>query len=112
METWGITLIQKEESRSDPANYRPVTVLSVISNVMEAIIVDTLMSYSEELSYVEKQQHGFRHNRLCSTNLLLAKNIWTEAVDSGTGVDVVYLAFSKTFDRPDYRIFLTKLQRC
>jgi len=43
------------------------------------------------------QQHGFVPKKSCFTNLLQSFEAWTDAVDSGFGVDVMYLDYSKAF---------------
>lgn len=57
------------------------------------------------------EQHGFRQHRSCTTNLLLARDTYTETVDDGTGTDVIYVFFSKAFDRLGPRIRRHKLQQ-
>ncbi|CAI2738983.1 unnamed protein product, partial [Dicrocoelium dendriticum] len=90
-----ITPIHKGGSRTDPANYRPITLLPVLSKVMESIVADALMQYLESHNLIAPEQHGFRQKHSCNTNLLIARNSWTEAVDDGVGVDVIYLDFPK-----------------
>ncbi|CAH8480123.1 unnamed protein product [Dicrocoelium dendriticum] len=105
-----ISPIHKGGSRSDPSNYRPVTLLPILSKVMESIVADALVCYLENCNLITPEQHGFRRQRSCTTNLLIARSSWTEAADAGEGVDVIYLDFSKAFDRLDHRILLSKLQ--
>ncbi|CAI2738740.1 unnamed protein product [Dicrocoelium dendriticum] len=105
-----ITPIFKGGSRSDPANYRPVTLLPVLAKVMEAVVAEALMDYLEKCNILVVEQHGFRQHRSCTTNLLIARGSWTEVADDGVGVDVIYLDFSKAFDRLDHRILLQRLQ--
>ncbi|CAH8562930.1 unnamed protein product, partial [Dicrocoelium dendriticum] len=77
---------------------------------MEGNISDALTAKLEEFNYLTPEQHGFRRNRSCTTNLPLARSSWNEAVDAGTGVDVVFLDFSKAFDRFNLSILLFELQ--
>ncbi|CAH8529971.1 unnamed protein product [Dicrocoelium dendriticum] len=105
-----VTPIYKSGNRAEPSNYRPITLLPVLSKVMERIIAEALMGYLENNNIIVPQQHGFRRNRSCTTNLLLARASWTESADARFGVDVVYLDFSKAFDRLDHRILLHKLR--
>ena len=44
------------------------------------------------------EQHGFVTNRDCMTNLLSALEVWTEAIESGCNIDVIYTDFAKAFD--------------
>ncbi|CAH8461816.1 unnamed protein product [Dicrocoelium dendriticum] len=105
-----ITPIHKGGSRTDPSNYRPVTLLPILSKVMESIVADALVCYLENCNPITPEQHGFRRQRSCTTNLLIAHSSWTEAAEAGEGVDVNYLDFSTAFDRLDHRILLSKLR--
>ncbi|CAH8490734.1 unnamed protein product [Dicrocoelium dendriticum] len=106
-----ITPIYKSGSRAEPANYRPITLLPVISKVMESIVAEALMGYLENNQILVPEQHGFRQNHSCTTNLLIARASWTESVDAGAEVDAAYLDFSKAFDHIDHRILHHKLQK-
>ena len=111
-EMWKIGLISpvyKGGDRSNPSSYRPVTLLPVLSKVMEAIVADDLMEFLETNGILSTRQHGFRKGYSCLTNLLLARDDWTKAVDDKYGVDVIYLDFSKAFDRVHHEILLRKL---
>ena len=104
-----ITPIYKGGRRSDPANYRPITLLPIISKVMESIVADEMTRYFEEMNILSGAQHGFRRRRSCLTNLLLVRDCWTKEVDNGHQVDVIYLDFSKAFDRVQHPVLLQKL---
>ncbi|CAH8638630.1 unnamed protein product [Dicrocoelium dendriticum] len=105
-----ISPIHKGGSRTDPSNYRPVTLLPILSKVMESMFADALVCYLENCNLITPEQHGFRRQRSCTTNLLIARSSWTGAANAGEGVDVIYLDFSKAFDRLDHRLLLSKPQ--
>ena len=54
-------------------------------------------------------QHGFIRGRSCATQLVLTHHHWTKALDDGLQVDVVFLDFTKAFDRVSQDILLQKL---
>ena len=66
---------------------------------MEKIIKEKLVKFWEtnDIKFC-KEQHGFRRGRSCLTNLLETLENWTEALDQGYGLDVVYLDYRKAFD--------------
>ena len=54
-------------------------------------------------------QHGFTKGRSCLTNLLEIIESWTEDVDQGDSVDVIFLDFQKAFDKVPKKRLLEKL---
>ena len=56
-------------------------------------------------------QHGFRSNRSCLSQLLSHYEAILSLLEEGLGTDVVYLDFAKAFDKVDFGILLSKLKR-
>ena len=94
-----VTPIHKKGSKSDPANYRPVSLTSVSCKVLESILKDRIMDHLENNNLLSATQHGFRGGKSCATNLIEFLNEITAAVDKGEPVDVVFLDFAKAFDK-------------
>ena len=61
------------------------------------------------ISYICDEQHGFRHKRSCETQLILTIHDLAKSLDSGLQSDVIFLDFSKAFDKVDHRLLLHKL---
>ena len=61
------------------------------------------------LPFLTDCQHGFVKGRSCATQLVLTRHRWTKALDDGLQVDVVFLDFTKEFDRVSHVILLQKL---
>lgn len=57
-----------------------------------------MIQYLVENSTVTHFQHGCVSKKTCSTNLLTTFEDWTAALDTGCGVDIIYLDFSKVLD--------------
>ena len=94
-----VTPIYKKGPKTDPANYRPVSLTSVSCKVLETILKDRLMAHLEENELLTPSQHGFRSGKSCCTNLLEFLDKVTAAADGGEPVDVVFLDFAKAFDK-------------
>ena len=104
-----ITPLFKKGSRSDPGNYRPVSLTSHIGKILEAIIKEKLLGHLMIHSLINTSQHGFLPRKSCLTNLLEFLEYVTHAVDSGKPVDVIYLDFQKAFDKVPHARLLNKL---
>ena len=100
--------IFKKGQKKDPANYRPVSLTSIPCKMMESIIKDKIMCHLEENGLIRDTQHGFQKGKSCATNLILTLEILTEASDKGIPVDLIYLDFSKAFDKVPHRRLLEK----
>jgi hypothetical protein len=93
-----ITPIFKSGSKSEPSNYRPVSLTSVVGKVMERMIRDVMMAHLIENNLIYKGQHGFVPGKSCTTNLLETVDIITDAINKGYWVILVLLDFAKAFD--------------
>jgi Reverse transcriptase (RNA-dependent DNA polymerase) len=102
--------IFKKGSKSDPGNYRPISLPCISCRMMESIIKDDIVSHLDRNWIIAKSQHGFQKNRSYTTNLLEFLKTETEAADSGKSVDVVYLDFAKAFDKVPHARLLCKVE--
>ena len=62
--------VYKKKSKSLPQNYRPVSLLSIISKVMESIVIRQLLNFLESRGVLSPRQFGFRKG-LSTTDLLM-----------------------------------------
>ena len=67
--------------------------------LLEAIIRDSIIKHLAENKLIVLSQHGFTAHRSCLTNLLEYLETLTHLVDEGHCIDIVYLDFSKAFDK-------------
>ena len=91
-------IIFKKGSKSKASNYRPISLTSPLVKILESIIRAKMMQYLMNNGIVSHYQHGFVPKQSCFTSLLESFEAWTAAGDSGYGVDVIYLDYSKAFD--------------
>jgi hypothetical protein len=67
-ERWGtgvIFPIHKHDSRLDPSNYRPITLLSVVGKLFGSLVNARLSAFSERVGSLSDEQGGFRAHRGC-----------------------------------------------
>ena len=106
-----ITPIHKGDSRSVPANYRPVSLTSHIIKVFEKVLRNNIIKHLDKNRLFNDSQHGFRLGLSCLSQLLEHFDTLLTMLEDGSNADLVYLDFSKAFDKVDLAIVLSKL-RC
>ena len=105
-----VTPIFKKGSKHSTDNYRPVSLTSIPCKIMESIMKDEMLDYLLRHSLLKSSQHGFMPKKSCATNLLEFLEKITEFFDNGTPVDILYLDFSKAFDKVPHRRLLAKVE--
>ena len=68
------------------------------------------MAFLEQKGLLNNTQYGFRSGRSCLSTLLNVFDNLINMIDSSTTVDMIYLDFSKAFDKVDHGIVLHKLR--
>nr|WP_204107529.1 reverse transcriptase family protein [Streptococcus dysgalactiae] len=96
--------------RKQAVSYRPISLTCITCKVMERLLVQRLQTHLEERSLLTPSQHGFRRHRSCLSNLLLARERWTDAKACGKEMDVIFIDFCKAFDKVPHSRLLTKLE--
>jgi hypothetical protein len=105
-----VTAIFKKGIRTEPGNYRPVSLTANICKVMERMIKEDIVNFLERKQIIRNSQHGFRNKKSCLTNLLEFMEHVSQKLDKGEPVDIIYLDFQKAFDKVPHKRLLAKLK--
>ena len=111
-DTWKIarvTPIYKEGEKSEKSNYRPISVLPVISRLFEKIIFDQLYQYMNGSGLLSPDQSGFRALHSTNTCLLKCTDDWFNGIDQGLLTGMIFIDLKKAFDTVDHEILCKKL---
>ncbi len=107
-----ISPIFKKGSRSNPGNYRPISLTSVPCKLMERIVRDVMLEHLFSNNVIASEQHGFVMRKSVVTNLLETVDRISDGIDNGFHVLVVFLDFAKAFDRVCHSSLRIKLIKC
>ena len=107
--TANVTPIHKKGDRTDPSNYRPVSLTSQVCKILESIVRTRVIEHINENNLMSEAQHGFREGRSCLTNLLETLEAWTQIIEDGDGIDIAYLDFRKAFDLVSHKHLIYKM---
>ena len=105
--THKISPIPKGGDPSLVSNYRPISLLCILSKVLETIVYRKIIDFLQPL--ISKSQFGFLRRRSCLSQLLDSFNYIFEAVENNSSVEAVYLDFRKAFDTVPHQELLYKL---
>ncbi len=102
-----VPIIKKGKDPSLPASYRPVSLLPVLSKVLESLVQQQLSPYLSSL--LPTSQWGFRKGRSTAAALAAAHASWSGHRAAGEVVGVAAFDFSSAFDTIGFGELVSKL---
>ena len=105
-----IVPIPKADEMSSPMNYRPISILPIVSKVLERHISSIIMDHLEQVAPISPNQWGFMPGRSTTSALLSITNNCLQTLDMGHEVCIVFFDIRKAFDSVPHRTLLEKLR--
>ena len=84
--------IFKKGSRTDPCNFRPISLTCICTKILEHIY-SNVSKHLQSHAVLCDAQHGFRPNRSCDTQLIITVIDFAECLNKGGQCDVLTLDF-------------------
>lgn len=104
-----ITPIHKSGDKSQVTNYRPISLLCIMSKVLERLVYNDLNKFIIQNNIISCSQFGFRQGHSTNQQLLLFLHKVHQSLNNKENCDVIYLDFRKAFDSVPHNELLTKL---
>ena len=101
--------IPKGGDRSNPSNYRPISLLSVVSKMLERHVHHLLTQHLASDHPLANSQWGFQSGKSTVGALLATTYDWFQELESGKGVCSVFFDLRKAFDTVPHRKLIEKL---
>ena len=102
--------LHKKLSVLERKNYRPVSILSPLSKVLERVIYDQLYNYFSSHKIFHPNLMGYRKNRSTLTAVLQMYDRWVRGAGNGKVSGIVLLDLSAAFDLVSPEILLDKMK--
>ena len=101
--------LYKKCSKTDPKNYRLVSLLPLVSKVIKKVIHNQTEIFLNKNKILCKCQSGFRKSFSTNSCLTLTDKI-NKHFESGKYTDLILIDLQKTFDTIDHEILLKKME--
>jgi hypothetical protein len=87
-------------------NYRPVSVLPIISKIIEKHVINSFYEYLSENHLITSSQSGFRPIHSCETAFNCLIDRWLKNIDQGKLTGVLFIDLSKAFDTVNHNVLI------
>ena len=101
--------IFKDGKKDKKSNYRPISILTVVSKLFERIVFSQLYQYLNRNSLLYKSQSDLRELFSTISCLLANADDWYKGIDTGHYIGSVSIDLKKEFDAVDQNILCEKL---
>ena len=109
MKIANVTPFYKSGKKNLMTNYRPISVLSCFSKILERIMYNRLYSYLNDNNLFFQKQFGFREGHSTNHALIELINSINDSFNQNKYTLGVFIDLSKAFDTVDHNILLKKL---
>ena len=100
----------KKQNKTHVGNYRPVSILSVASKILEIVVHEQLQNHLDQNELLFQHQSGFRPAYSTDTCLIHLTDHIKNEMDKGNITGMVLIDLQKAFDTVDHSITMHKLQ--
>ena len=105
-----ITPIYKKGGKANAGNYRPISLTVIICRKLEGLVAKCIVEHLLKHNFISPHQHGFLLGRNTVTQLLETLDVWTEEIDKGNNMNVLYCDFKKAFDTVPHKRLMKKIE--
>ena len=103
--------VPKSTKKSSPSGYRPISLLSILSKILEKHIHSLITNHLHENHPLSDMQWGFQKGKSTVTALLSATHDWLMHLEQKREIACVFFDFQKAFDTVPHRRLMERLNQ-
>ena len=100
----------KKGLKTDPQNYRPISLLPLVSKIIEKVIHDQTQRFLDKNDIIYRYQSGFRKFFSTDSCLSYLNNKIATGFESGLYTGMILIDLQKAFDTVNHDILLKKME--
>ena len=97
-------------NKSSPSGYRPISLLSIVSKLLEKYLYCLLSDHLREVHPLSDSQWGFQEGKSTSAATLSVCQDWYAHLENNREICCVFFDFKKAFDTVSHRMLINKLE--
>ena len=98
-----IVPVPKTSDTSTPTNYRPISLLPLLSKLLESHIYELIMHHLQSNQILTASQWGFLEGRSTVTALIKCTDDWLKCLEDGSDICAIFFDYRKVFDSVPHR---------
>lgn len=102
--------LYKKGEKSDVTNYRPITLIPIISKVFEKCMYKRLLNYCNTFKIINSAQFGFQKNKSTTLAIFTLVRTVLDSLNASNLTTGLFFDLSKAFDFVNHNLLLQKLE--
>lgn len=102
--------IYKGGNKYDTGNYRPISLISTLSKILEKLVKVRIVDFLDKFNIISERQYGFREGKSAEDAIYFLTSKIYNSIDNKQPSVGIFLDLSKAFDTVCHKTLLRKLQ--
>ena len=108
-----VSLLNDNSKGNEVSNYRPITCLSLMWNLITGIVADKIYNHLQENDLLSEEQIGSRRNsRGTKDQLLIDKTVMKICRGRKVGLSMVWIDYRKAYDMVPHSWIKKSMEKC